>query len=383
MKQEDLLKSLSYVDEDLLERADQQHKRKKHFLKNWVAIAACIALLIGIGTKVMNGREKTMTKLSMLTITSNNEGMGFEGYLAYDIDELENGNPWNEDLEITTLPVYENLSYYSAAGVPVYNGDEKDLLELAEQTAKELNMDIKNVVYQRDESESGKIYGVEVETDLGSISVEGDGCISIFYDEGLTLPEEYRFDGTFASRKDAEQTLKYLLQQYSDLISFEQPKCAIFADYSFDGNRNPSYYAYDEKGTIENKILNYNFNYAQFCSNEAGNLYIVRMNNGLSNVKKLGDYPIITKDQATELLLNHNYITSVPEEMPGKEYIKKAELAYRTSNLNEMFMPYYRFYVELPSEEVENGLKNFGMYYVPAVDQEYIKNMPVWDGSFN
>ncbi len=23
------------------------------------------------------------------------------------------------------------------------------------------------------------------------------------------------------------------------------------------------------------------------------------------------------------------------------------------------------------------------LYYVPAVEQEYIKNMPVWDGSFN
>lgn len=383
MKQEDLLKSLSFVDEDLIERADHQHNRKRYSWRSLVAACACMVLLIGISIEVMNEREKTTTKLPLLTITSNNESMGFEGLLAYDIEELENGNPWSEDLEITTLPVYENLSYYSAAGTPMYNGDEEDLLELAEQTANELDMHINNVVYKRDVSESGKIYMVEVETNLGRISLEGNGCISIFYNEALTLPKDYKLNNSFTNRKDAEKTLNYLLQQYSDLTSFEQPKCAIFADYSFDGNRNTSYYAYDEKGTIEDKILNYNFNKVEFCSNEEGNLYIVRMNNGLSNVKKLGDYPIITKDQATELLLNHNYITSVSEEMPGKEYIKKVELVYRTNNLNEMFIPYYRFYVELPSEEAENGLKTFGAYYVPAVEQDYIKNMPVWDGSFN
>ena len=45
-------------------------------------------------------------------------------------------------------------------------------------------------------------------------------------------------------------------------------------------------------------------------------------------------------------------------------------------------MPYYRFYVELP-EEKRAGLNNYGSYYVPAVEKEYLTNMPVWDGSFN
>ena len=46
-------------------------------------------------------------------------------------------------------------------------------------------------------------------------------------------------------------------------------------------------------------------------------------------------------------------------------------------------MPYYRFYVELPDMERENGLKTYGAYYVPAVKGEYISNMPVWEGTFN
>lgn len=99
--------------------------------------------------------------------------------------------------------------------------------------------------------------------------------------------------------------------------------------------------------------------------------------------KIVGNYPIITPKQASELLLNGNFLTSVPYEMPGSEYVRKMELVYRTGEWEEYYMPYYRFYVELPEDELENGLKTYGVYYVPAVDGTYISNMPTWDGSFN
>ena len=47
------------------------------------------------------------------------------------------------------------------------------------------------------------------------------------------------------------------------------------------------------------------------------------------------------------------------------------------------YMPYYRFYVELPQEAGENGMKCFGAYYVPAIAAEYIADMPLYDGHFN
>ena len=98
---------------------------------------------------------------------------------------------------------------------------------------------------------------------------------------------------------------------------------------------------------------------------------------------KIGDYPIINSEQAKELLLNGNYITTVPYEISEEKFIKKVELIYRTGEHEECFMPYYRFFVELPEDERENGLKTYGAYYVPAVESSYISNMPVWDESFN
>jgi len=99
--------------------------------------------------------------------------------------------------------------------------------------------------------------------------------------------------------------------------------------------------------------------------------------------QKIEDYPIIFVLEAQSELLKNHYITTVPEEFPGVEYIAGVELIYRTSRYDEVFMPYYRFLVELPSMQRDNGLKTFGAYYVPAVESQYISNMPLWDGSFN
>ena len=99
--------------------------------------------------------------------------------------------------------------------------------------------------------------------------------------------------------------------------------------------------------------------------------------------QKIGDYPIITAEEARKLLLENHYITTVPEALPGEEYIAHVELMYRTSGRDSGFMPYYKFLVEMPTMERENGLKTFGAFYVPAVQSEFLENMPLWDGNFN
>ena len=70
-------------------------------------------------------------------------------------------------------------------------------------------------------------------------------------------------------------------------------------------------------------------------------------------------------------------------QFPGEKYISSVELVYRNGKRDEVFMPYYRFLVELPSMQRDNSLKDYGAFYVPAVDGRYLENMPVWDGSFN
>ena len=177
------------------------------------------------------------------------------------------------------------------------------------------------------------------------------------------------------------------MDTYRDLLGFGAPKAISWGDYNIYGEFSRRYQAYDaSEDDIEN-ILNYNFRRVSFFSDESGNLSGIRLNDGLLSAEKLGNYPVISAEEATERLEAGNYQTSVPAAFSGKEYIGKVELVYRSGRLEEVLLPYYRFYVLLPdtmnSSAAEQGLHTYGAYYVPAIAEEYIANMPTYDGSFN
>ena len=77
------------------------------------------------------------------------------------------------------------------------------------------------------------------------------------------------------------------------------------------------------------------------------------------------------------------------------------ELVYRDGPLEDYYLPYYCFWVDLsPVESIneepesyQNGageewrcqepLVMYGAYYVPALPEEYLTNLTVYDGRFN
>ena len=134
-------------------------------------------------------------------------------------------------------------------------------------------------------------------------------------------------------------------------------------------------------------MLNFSFSGVQLAPNDEGNLMLIRINDRLSCAEKIGDYPIISVDEAKEKLLDGEYITTSPYELPDKKYIATTELIYRSSTSENIWMPYYRFLVEIPdsmvSDNTPQGLKEFCAYYVPAVESQYITGLPLWNGRFN
>jgi hypothetical protein len=55
--------------------------------------------------------------------------------------------------------------------------------------------------------------------------------------------------------------------------------------------------------------------------------------------------------------------------------VAKVELVYRTGGTEKFLMPYYRFFVEQPHKQRDNGLKSYRIYDVPAVDSKYISDI--------
>lgn len=96
-----------------------------------------------------------------------------------------------------------------------------------------------------------------------------------------------------------------------------------------------------------------------------------------SRAQPLGEYPILTPEEAQAQLLAGHFLTTAPEKVVTKDSVRRVELCYRTGGFETLYMPWYRFYVELPNSASSTGLRTFGAYYVPAVRPEYLDKKAV------
>ena len=402
MKSEILLQAIGKIDDELIANAGEI--RSKNRIKMWLscgAVAACIALVVFAGSVAgWFSPIESSPELPMLTISEDSGGMGFEGYMAYDISELVNANPWSEDAKLSTLPVFKS-KLYRDENMNMRGMDFEAMRAMLLDTAERLGMDTDNLVIT-DDTQSAEMQAATVEKfasmgeevpdgyfDPTSLIVEQDGIrievvpamnAIITFDPAKVFPNGLGFH-YYSPYEDVEKTAEYIKEEYKELLNMYNPITDINGgDYNIYGERGVDLCFYDGAEDLTQRIINYNFYYTSFSCNESEELFHVCVHNcDLSD--KVGDYPIITAKEAKKLLLSGNFVTSVPYDFPGGEYVKKVELIYRTDA--GYYIPYYRFYVELPEAEREGGMKTYGAYYVPAVKEEYIENMPLWDGSFN
>ncbi len=395
-----------YLDEML----GYQPKKKPVYVR-YLALAAALCLVVAAavwanwnsGFEVIDSGDDAIVDsvdLPMLTISLGDDGMGFEGYLVYDISDLVSGNPWNEDMELSTLPVYQNAISYDDYYVPLSGVDYDKMSELLCDVAGRLGLDTETLeitddAYSEERKQSviksyeGSGYDIPdsyfdatrymCETDDYDIEIDITLTLTVTFKNPVSVPDEVG--------EDPYALAEYFLEEYSELIGMENPSISIDGgDYDTEGEQSFSISFYDTSGGDTENILSYNFKKVRFICNSDGDLWLVRFyNTDLSD--KIGDYPIITVDEATEMLAEGKYLTSAPVEFPGVEYIGKVELIYRTGTYDENYVPYYRFYVEIDpgygDSFYTSGLTTYAAYYVPAISEEYISDLTVWDGSFN
>lgn len=415
MKAEDISNALNEINEEYIESANERRKNKarKNAWIKWFSAAAAIAVICFAGAKLFyindpivyapeddpiapppyeNETEYGATLPILEYVESSMTAYGFEGYMAYDISELENGNPWNEDMVFEVLPVFRNNSF-NEVGIAYPGIGEDSMNKKLENIAEKINLEMQGTIektYVGDFSSGSGIpddFITDVKADFGSytIEIQSNGSIVAMYNgfEGEALPEEYSFTYNNTTEGEALETIRYIYENYSDIIGLPEATFVTSKEYTFSGEEIRDYRIYDFSGDEIKDMLNFAFSEVQLAPNDEGKLMLIRINDKLSCGEKIGDYPIISPEEATDMLLEGGYITTVPYKMPGNKYIAKVELIYRSSISENIWMPYYRFLVELPEMEQENGLKNFGAYYVPAVEVKYITGLPLWNGNFN
>lgn len=400
MNGNDMLNAMTDVDGKHILSAEKKHVSKKRIFigtVSAVAAAAVIAVSIGIVDKVNKNEPVIIDEnLPMLDAELVNAGMGFEGV---DYAHIENGNPWTENMNFKTLPVYRS---------PIFNQDHELMMNMLQTAAEALGYDFSEMEIDNDAmtdekknriteqfkgygaSEEEIIYFIKNVSTQSNITASNDDMYmsidSVYHihivwsniedieNEGLDIPDEYK-PSAEPSREELEKAGEYVINTYPELFNINNP---VFNPYS-EYERSAEFYS---GGSDKEKFHNFNFNHVHISFNNAGKVGVIGIDTD-RGFEKIGDYPIITPEEAKEMLYNGNYLTTITNyKIKGGEEITRVELMYKNRPGYEYAMPYYRMLVKLTDEdlginspEIYGGV-TYGAYYVPAVEAKYLNNLP-------
>lgn len=421
MRGEKLLRAIGLVEDDLILEADAPPapKKKKTVPWRWLSLAAC-AVLACMATLLLRtgGYSSAAPEAGAEALDENalqgqrpgpgaggaeagpapfalgesgSGGFGFEGLLEFAPSELEQGCPWRPGDQVDSLPVYKNGSSLYLSGVAQFTLDAPQMEARLRELAAKLGYTVEEVEVYPSENQVEEMkqklgdaddLTIELNTRPSRVTAKCDGAVlrmdtggdlTVEFSEPVSLPAGYRFSAD-ATVEEAQQAVRYLWSIYGEPLGLAQPAPRLFLDYTYEGKPHREFAVFDGSGDLADRLLQFSLGGLTFWDDEQGRLYGFRLSGTDVVGEKLGDYPVLSYEEAKELLAQGNCFTSVMEEFPGVERLAYTELVYRVSS--GVVAPYYRFLVELPTLEMENGLKTYGAYYVPAVESAYITDLP-------
>lgn len=365
MNEHAVSRAAAYFSDALLTETDalRERSRARQPVRYMVAAAACLVLLLAGGLLF----RKPLPTLTVGDFFADGEGGGTGGQYAVSAAALTDGNPWTPDTVFSTLPVFEHCAF-----------SEEERLSLLRDTAGRLSLPDGDI--------TADDFFTVLKTDAATVSVCTEGDITVTFTPGRQLSAA----GGYAYGCTAEQAtacIPSLKKAFSALLNMKNPR-AVLAGGEYDIFAKPTGYTvafYDADGSEKQQFLNFQLCRTYFYpTEEGGSIDLVRIF-AYDRAKKVGDYPIISLDEAKLRLQNGNFITDVGEKLPETIAPEKVALVYRTSHADSHYMPYYCFTVRLRDDFLtdarEKGMPLFGELYVPAIEARCLTALPTWDGT--
>ncbi len=412
MKKEELFEILGKVDDELLEQSEQIRKKQIPWQKI-SAIAACFLLLFVVQNNMNPKKDFDATMTSEYSAPMENEPLDMAeeeilpvqdnaageqkarafsdsssalldpnpiwrstmtdasaGMMHPHLTQNDLATPWKVSDKLMRLPVYKNPTILFD-GSPNKNKEELvralnhlgDLLDIGTLQYKELYS------YQKLDMFHATAKNIE-------IAILQKDVYDVVFTDSISLPSEITLSSNQADERIIKAT-KYLMSKYSSLANFENPKTVIEMAYDVSNQASKNYFIYDNSGSLPEQLLNYHLNRITFVGDaeNPNGLKMIHRSNYLANLEYIGDFDIITLDEAKQKFRDGQYVSSVPESFQHGE-IAAVEIAYIASPFVQYQIPYYLFYVQLLDEN-GNAIKEhpnrntYGYYYIPAVTEEF------------
>lgn len=343
-----------------------------------------VAQVLSVGEKdsdvsCTNAAEKRNIKSDILMPGNSSVGVG--GVYAFDTDDLGKGNPWNEDLSLTKLPVF------------VRNGNvtTEQLKTAAGKLAKGLGL----ICNQND--------GIILGSDCRNVTLTGtleraNTPASLYLDTDGTFYIDFGKDGFSLPSGYADKKPEEAAKETTDLLADTLGK-SVFggfdieryfeADPCMEEGRFTSVVYLKGNNAVEN-IVNYHFNtmlFVNFCSVCGTDIVfsddkICGIYGSISDfLESAGDYPIISLEEAKKQLLS-GQCYAYHDLNFVEENISKVEIRYSDflQEDGDVYMPFYCFWIMAPAEYKDEVLPDLGgtgagryyACYVPAIAARYL-----------
>jgi len=331
------------------------------------------------------------TTEKILFNTETSGGMGFEGYLLYDISQLATNNPFDENAVFDVLPVYE----FS----PMTNEDIKEEFDCILQNTGMTEDDINYTRFQWVEiiddgqrkvidktiatdtaekpSDTAQLYTIDVDMTGGYVEIRparSEVAVSLYDDR----PD------------DPQLTGQYVMENYQSFTD-ENTAGYLFNDYNIYGEQDFfPHYVYSVSEDYGQNIFNYSIGSTVVwhsdemwqSKNDKGEN--IRLQYTPQDCYTLTDYlPAISWQQALGMLYEGKYLSTLPEPLPENTTVAKIEMVYKeppyyapADYKSGLALPFYKFYIERPrynhATEIAE-LKNYAVYYVCAIHPDYVE----------
>ncbi|MCL2405668.1 MAG: hypothetical protein FWC92_09000 [Defluviitaleaceae bacterium] len=333
---------------------------------------------------------------------------GFEVILPRDMPHMTTNNPWHDIGHIETLPVFRShmithfTAYQADYDIQLSAEDNAIFLDMIQEkglamaAAANISPDRVSPDLLNDGTFVATIidgYRSIASKQMGTLTLRTH--LSEVYNDRIALPQGASIS-YFANEAEAQAAIEYLARRLEGVLPMQVPTMSTHGVHDLGA---PSLYHrrmfFDAGGSPQDAILSFNFKWIEILSidpHHAERIEVALFPHEHLESLQLGHYPIITADEAREMLLEGYFVSHFPNNMwPGIERMQEAsvELVYHLPMFNsemEVIMPFYRFLVEvdIPTWWVSNleaaniesdGFKAFARYYVPAVHRDFLEPM--------
>lgn len=179
------------------------------------------------------------------------------------------------------------------------------------------------------------------------------------------LPQDFPLSSDTTTPEGALEQGQAIIRLLGALLDMDEPVCRLIGGgVNMDGEPN-GYYITISQGTDPLARPTSPAVTTWGCNPESQGLWL-NFDPKLTQ-ELLGDYPIISMDQARDEILAGEW--SADGTVPTEEDIYRSELVY-CSDLGGLTMPYYCFY--LYKGTFNGGMHEIECRYVPAVERQYL-----------